>query len=347
MKKFSKSLVLLAVVALLLGLVPTLGPVNAASFTEVSMRLDRMTTGYIDNQILIVVKPASTATEGNVRVDFDNAFGVDGTPANITTSTSGLPSTYQGETLTAWPSIGSAASAVGGNNVTFASGNLSVGVLYGFFITAGVDNPSSTGQYINRITTRTAGNGTIDNSRVAVRIIDNDQIVITAGVPPYFDFALDGNTDSFTADLDPSAVISTGGRTVTLKTNAQSGWITWLKSANTSLDSASTGETIETTGTVNGSPSTLSTGSDGYVLDVDKTTDSSTGDGTVSIAPEYDGSGSNQGGTLSSTYQEIATSDGTTDGDVLTLHARATVSAVKEAADDYTDTWTVIGAANF
>jgi hypothetical protein len=345
MKKMSKILALTAAIALVLGLVPTLGPVSAAAFTETSMRLDRMTAGYADNDILVVVKPATTNTEGNVRVNFDS-FGVDSTPANVTTSTSGLPSTYQGETLTAWPSIGGTASAVAGTTVTFTSGDLTVGTLYGFYITAGVDNPGSTGMYINRISTLTGGGATIDTARVAVRIIADDQIVITAAVPPYFDFQLDGNTDSFTTDLDPSNIISTGGRDVTIKTNAQDGWIAWLKSANTSLDSASTGETIETIGTVNGSPSSLTTGQDGYVLDVDLDTDSGTGDGTVSIAPEYDGA-SDEGGTLSSDYEEIATSDGTTDGDVITLTAKATVSPIKAAAEDYTDTWTVIGAANF
>ncbi len=43
----------------------------------------------------------------------------------------------------------------------------------------------------------------------------------------------------------------------------------------------------------------------------------------------------------------IADCDGTTDGDVITLIGRASISAIQEAASDYTDTWTVVGAANY
>ncbi len=336
---------ILALLALIVGFSPKFA--DAANFQEASMRLDRMTTSVTDNQILVVAKPATSETEASVRVSFDSGFGVDTTATNITVSTSGIPSSYQGESLTAWPGIGSAATGVSGQDVNIASDDLTVGTLYGFYITAGIDNPSSAGQYKNTITTRTSGPSTIDSSKVAVRIISDDQIVITAIVPPTFNFTLDGNTDSFTTDLDPASVVSTGGRTVTIATNAADGWIAWARSANTSLDSANTGETIETTGSIDNTPSTLSAGSDGYVMDVDLITDSGTGDGTVSIAPEYNGSESDQGGTLSSTYQEIATCDGTTNGDVLTLYGRATISAIKAAAEDYTDTWTVIGAGNF
>ncbi len=325
----------------------TVSLVQAANFSEVSVRHDRMQISISDERILIVAKPATTAIESDIRVEFASGFGVDTTASNITVSTSGIPTTYQGESLVAWPGVGSAATAVSGQIITITSSDLTPGNLYGFYITAGIDNPASAGQYRHRITTRTASSATIDSSRVAVRIIDNDQISVTAIVPPTFNFTLDGNTDSFTTDLDPASVVSTGGRTVTIATNAADGWIAWARSANTSLDSANTGETIETTGSIDNTPSTLSAGSDGYVMDVDLITDSGTGDGTVSIAPEYNGSESDQGGTLSSTYQEIATCDGTTNGDVITLIARATASAIKAAAEDYTDTWTVIGAGNF
>lgn len=345
-----RKLALINVVSLVLALLSPLilaKPAYAANFTEASMRLDRMMVSITDNNILVVAKPATTETEGKVKVNFATGFTVDSTPANVTVSTSGLPSTYQGESLTSWPGIGTAATAVSGQLVTFASTELTVGTLYGFFITAGIDNPGSAGEKENAITTTTAADATIDTSNVAVRIITDDQIVITATVPPTFNFTLGANSDTFTSDLSSSSVVSTNGVTVTIVTNASNGWIAWLRSANTSLDSATTGEVIEKTGTVDDSPSTLSAGTDGYVLDVDLTTDSGTGDGTVSIDAEYLGADTSSGGTPSATHEEIARSTGTTDGDVVTLIARAAITAVKAAADDYTDTWTVVGAGNF
>jgi hypothetical protein len=344
-----KKLATLNIVAMLLALVAPFvvaKPARAANFTEASMRLARMKASTTDVNILVVAKPATTATEDAVKVTFGSGFTVDTTAANITVSTSGLPSTYQGESLAAWPGVGSAASGVSGQEVSFASGDLTVGTLYGFFITAGIDNPSSAGEYENTVATQ-ASAANVDVSNVAVRIISDDQVVITATVPPTFSFSLGANSDSFTSDLSSSSVVSTNGVAVTVATNASNGWVAWLKSANTSLDSATTGETIETVGSVDDSPTTLTAGSDGYVLDVDLTTDSSTGDGTVTVDAEYNGTTTSQGGTLSSSLEEVAVSNGTTDGDVITLVARAAISAVKAAADDYTDTWTVVGAGNF
>ncbi len=87
------------------------------------------------------------------------------------------------------------------------------------------------------------------------------------------------------------------------------------------------------------------------MLDVDITTDSGTGTGTVSQASnygaEYAGANSTSGGTLSTTFQPIGAANGTTAGDVLTLTERAKITAVQAAANDYTDTLTVVAAGRF
>ena len=306
-----------------------------------------MTASNIDTQILVVAKPVTVATEASMQIDFAAGFAVDTTNTNITVSTTGIPATYQSESLVAWPGIGTTASAVSGQLVTVASTELTVGTLYGFFITAGIDNPGSTGQYSSTIRTRTSGPATIDQTIVASRIITSDQVTITATVPPTFTFTLSANSDTFTGNLDPAAVVSTNGVTVSISTNAANGWTAWVRSANAALSSTTTGQSIATSGTVDGSPTTLSTGADGYVLDADLTTDSGTGTGTVSIAGEYNGATTSAGGTLSTTLQQFATCTGTTAGDVITLIARASITAVKPAASDYTDTWTVIGAGVF
>jgi len=190
---------------------------------------------------------------------------------------------------------------------------------------------------------------TIESSGYALSIVSDDQIVVSATVPATFTFTLSGNTDSFTSNLSTS-ITSTSGRTVTIATNAASGWVAWVKSANAGLNSSSTGATISTAGTVNDTPEDLDS-VNGYVLDVDITTDHGTGTGTVQQNPgygdEYAGADTTEGGSLSTTFQPIAECTGTTAGDVLTLTERAKITAVQAAATDYADTLTVVAAGRF
>ena len=207
---------------------------------------------------------------------------------------------------------------------------------------------------VGSVTTRTTSSETIDSGYYATSIISNDQIVVTATVPSTFTFSLSGNTDTFTTNLGTTTV-STSGRTATVATNAASGWVAWVKSTNAALNSVSTGATIATAGSVDNTPSDLASVT-GYVLDVNYT-DSATGTGTVTQAAnfgqEYAGGnnsdtvGGTAGGALSTSFQPIAASSGTTDGDSLVLVERAKISAVQAAATDYTDTLTVVAAGRF
>ncbi len=317
---------------------------QAANFQQAYLRLDRMKASTATSG-LVCAKPATTGTEADVQVAFPTGFTVNTTAANWTVTTTNLPSG-----ATAWVSIATA-TAVSSQTVTFPSGDLVVGTLYCFnfsgtnTLTTGTAGNSKTGT----ITTRTGAAATIDSSTYAVAVITDDQIVVSAVVPPIFTFSLSGNTDSFTADLSTTTT-STSGRTTTVATNASNGWVQWVKSLNAGLTSATTSETIATAGSVDDSPTDLASVT-GYVLDVNITTDSATGDGTVSQAAgygaEYDGTNTTSGGTLSAIFQPIAASNGTTDGDVLTLIERAKITAVQAAATDYTDTLTVVAAGRF
>ncbi len=307
------------------------------------MRPDRLkastaTTG------LICAQPQTVGTEADVQVTFPTGFTL-GLAATFTVTTTNLPSG-----ATVWPGIGTA-SNVTGQVVTFPSTDLVVGTLYCFnwSSSTAVTTSSAGNDKTGTITTRTSGPATIDSSGYALSIVSDDQIVVTATVPATFSFALSGNTDTFSGNLGTTTT-STSGKTVTISTNAASGWVAWVKSANAALNSASTSATIATAGTVNDTPSDLASVT-GYVLDVDITTDSGTGTGTITQAAgfgaEYAGANATSGGTLSTTFQPIAASDGTTDGDVLTLIERAKISAVQAAATDYTDTLTVVAAGRF
>lgn len=349
-KSAQKPLLLLLILSLLAPhfLFSFTPAVKAANLTNAMMRLNRMTQSQTDVDILVVARATSAATEDALQIDFDSSWVVDGTASNITVTTTGIPSTIQGQALTAWPGIGSTATAVSGNLVTIASGNLTQSsVLYGFLITAGIDSPAAE-QSVHTLATR-ASSADVDVADIATRTVTNDQVVVTATVPPSFSFTLSGNTDAFTTDLDSAAIVSTTGITVTVGTNASNGWSAWLASANAGLTSSATSETVATSGSIDGAPTTINPAdaNEYYQLDVNTPTAGANGTGgTPVVAAEYDGSAT-QGGTFSTALQEIAYGDGTTDGDTVVLTARAVPTAIRAAATDYTDTWTVVGAANF
>lgn len=317
---------------------------QAGNLEQVYIRLDRLkaatTTGG-----LVCAQADTVATEIDVQVTFPTGFTVSGTAGNWTVTTTNLPSG-----ATAWPGIGTATN-VSGQTVTFPSTDLTVSTLYCFNFTgtSTLTNATAGNDKTGTVTTRASGPTTIDSSGYALSIVSDDQIVVTATVPATFSFALSGNTDTFSTSLSTTTT-STTGRTVTIATNAASGWVAWVKSANAALNSASTGASIATAGSVDNTPTDLASAT-GYVLDVNVTTDSGTGTGTVSQAAnygaEYNGANATSGGTLSTIFQPIAASNGTTDGDVLTLIERAKITAVQAAATDYTDTLTVVAAGRF
>lgn len=319
-------------------------PVKAGNFEQIYIRLDRLAASTTTGGT-VCAQADSVATEVDVQVVFPTGFTVNSTASNWTVTTTNLPSG-----ATAWPSIGTA-SAVSGQTVTFPSGDLTVSTLYCFNFsgTSTLTNATAGNDKTGTVTTRATGPTTIDSSGYALSIVSDDQIVVTATVPATFSFALSGNTDTFTGNLSTTTT-STSGKTVTISTNAASGWVAWVKSANAALNSVSTGASIATAGSLDNAPTDLASAT-GYVLDVNVTTDSGTGTGTVTQASnygaEYNGTNATSGGTLSTAFQPIAASDGTTDGDILTLIERAKISAVQAAATDYTDTLTVVAAGRF
>lgn len=349
------------IVGLLVSTFLPLIPLPAhAVFTQAYVRLDRMKLSTATGGT-VCVKPATVGTESKILVSFPDAltsapFTVNTTAANWVMTTTDLPAGS-----TALPGVTSgtttATSATSpANVVTFPSGDLTVATLYCFnfvgvsTLTTGSSAQTSLAAYVE---TQTSGSATVDKTSLALTTITDDQIVVTAIVPPTFSFALSGNADAFTLNLDPGNVRSTTGRTVTVTTNAKGGWIAWAKDSRQGLYSASANYTIPTSGTINAAPNTLTNGNEGYVLDVDATFDA-TGGCTLASDAEYNGptgSPSVSGGTLSAVFQPIAScvvaTTGTANGDIITLTERASISGATPAGSDYTDTITVVGAGNF
>lgn len=317
------------------------------------------TTGQTEDQVVIVFPTDSAATD----------FVVNATAANWVVNNTDLPA---GSTF--WPGMTSGtttASSVSGKTVTFPSGDLSAATQYCFHIvgTNTLTNGSATTS-INitgaTLYSRVSGGPTIVNqTNWAYTVTSDDSIVISAVVPPNFTIALSAYVDAFTTNLDPTGIVSTTGVTATITTNAVGGWIAWAKDQYAGLYSATANYTIES-GLKNPFPTQLyavgdpafdlvasagGVGREGYVMDVDLTTDA-TGGCAVAIDAAFNSASGNGGGFLSNTsFRPIAACTGaapaTSDGDILTLIERAVIRGGTPAGSDYTDVITVVGAGNF
>ncbi len=339
------------VLASLLGtadlLALSLAPVSAATLTNTYIRLNRMAAGQGTSFRLVFKTVGAGAT--SVAINFNGADSTTwtGSSGAVNTTQTVSSATCASETgATALP--GSITAAGSGSTVTISSVTaLAATTAYCVDLTSATAVTDATaGEYHPTVT---AGS---DSTTVAVRTVSNDQIVVNASVPPTFNFVISGcasNTDNFTANLSASSVVSTSGCTITVNTNAQNGWIAWAKDSNTGLNSAAASHTIAST--TPGTNATLSSGTEGYVMGITSITQGS-GAGTTTASNAYgNGSGgtagAGQGSGLDSTIRQIISSNGTASSASFVVKESSAISALTPAANDYTDTITVIGAGNF
>lgn len=325
--------------------------VEADTFGATYVRLDRMAASTATTGLVCATTPsADNGTEAKVTVTFPTGFTVSGTGANWAVATTNIPNG-----TSAWPGITMPADGdISGQAVTFASTDLSTSTTYCFrwTNTAALTTSTAGDSKTGTIETFTSGDVSIDSDTYAVSVRD-DQIGVSASVTQTFTFST-GSDITFTSTPLAVSTVNYGSSTASISTNGANGWIAWAQSANAALNSAATSATIATTGSVDNTVSDLSGGTYGYLLDVLLTTDGS-GTGTMSQAAnfgqEYDGgdtcSTSTTGGTLSTSLQPIAASNGTTDGDTLTLCPLVRINAAQTAAADYSDTLTVVAAGRF
>ncbi len=311
----------------------------AGSLQSVMVRFDRMqisqqTTGTV------CAKPASVGTEVSVAVVFPTGYTL-GAAGTFTVNTTNLNWPAGG---TAWPSIATA-SNVTTQTVTFPSGDLTVGTLYCFnwINNAAVKQPSSaSGNLAGSVTTQATGPVAIDTLSFTTQSLTSDQIAVSASVSQSFTFALANTTDTLGSLSTGSVTSSPTPATATVNTNAGTGWMVWAQDANGGLKSNATSHTIASL--TPGSASTVSIGSEGTNLGI--TSSQTGGTGTISLG-NFDGTTAAHGSGLDTTLRPIATSNGTANGAVLTLKNNVGIASTTQAAADYADTITVVGAGLF
>jgi len=286
----------------------------------------------------------TTATAGatSVSLDFSGWSGSSNGSVNATqtitttgcTSITGASDALPGSSLTASGS----SSTITVSNVTALSADTSYcGILNS---TSAVTNPTTASTYQVNIT---AGS---DTAIAAVDIISNDQVTVSAVVPPTFTLALSSNSDNFITNLSPYSISATTGITATVNTNATNGWFLWGSDSNSGLRSASQNYTIPSV--TPGTNATLSSGTAGYLTGIPSSSISQgSGAGVTSASTAYASSGVGNGSGLNTTPNLLASSTGTANGASVAVKEYATISPVTPAGSDYSDTITLVGAGSF
>jgi hypothetical protein len=342
---------LLMFVASLLALFP--GEVKAATLTNTYIRLNRMSASPTTTSFRLVFRTVGAGAT-SVAINFNGADTTTWTGSSGAVNATQSTNTATCATETGFSALPGSLSASGSGSTVTITGvtALSATTTYCVDLTsASAVTNAAAGEYHPTVTVGS------DSTTVAVRTISNDQIVVSATVPATFSFVLSGNTDSFTSNLSTTGQVLTTGRTVTINTNAASGWIAWVKGTNASSGAATKGAllsasasnyTIPTTNAnaLGSASHTQSAGTEDYGLSVSVA--DGAGGGTATANAAYDSGGTDKVGVLDPTnFRPIASSGGTATNDVITLKEGAVIVGSTPPGTDYTDTLTVIGAGNF
>jgi len=336
--------VILNLSLLLLILYPLFTPGKAnATVTEGFVRFDRLATGAAISGTACL-KTSTTGTETGVVITFPQGWTINSTASNWTTTVTNLPTDpVGGGAATGWPGLTSAqASSVTGLNVVFPGTDLTPGTFYCFNFTGASSTVGSAGNDKTGTLKTQGGSPYVDTLDWATSVVSSgaDQITVTASVAATMTFSLNANSVAL-GSISTSA-ISSGTVTQTVSTNARNGFVSWIKGTNwNGLYSPTANAQIFSLGaypqiatlTTNGSTS-------GYGLDAQP------GTNTPTIAAGYQGS-STTVGHIDTTYRQVASLTGSQSGTTVTLNVRASIAATQSAANDYSDTLTVVAAGSF
>lgn len=197
---------------------------------------------------------------------------------------------------------------------------------------------------------------------IAMSIIDDDQVTVTATVDPTITFDIDvalTDTDTNTPysielhTLTTAAVTSSGtyvsSTWINLATNATDGAVVTVTSTYAGLRSSST-----STDAIDSQGGTMVAGTENYGLCVISVTQDSGGGGPLTAASPFNGtcaasSGTNVIGAVTSTSAQaiLNTTSLPIAGGRARISINASISAITPAHNDYTDTLTFIATGTF
>ncbi len=152
----------------------------ALAISNASIRLSSQTSNTSPLPVLITLVSEEAVAEDELRVTVPSGWTISVTASDYSVSTTFLPA----DTL-AMPGIGTATS-VNSQTITFPISDLTPGLKYGFFVTGGVTSTPATVPSSEQVWQLAlwAGASLSESSNVAVDVVSNDQISITAQVGP-------------------------------------------------------------------------------------------------------------------------------------------------------------------
>jgi len=299
------------------------------SIVETSMNTSATSSFYVN------FKAGASDAAGTVTITFPAGFTI-GTSGSQTVSTATCVAFFGGSTLVL-PTSGTLGASSSGQVISITSvGALTSGSDYcaQLTYTSAVTNPSGAGNYNTII-----ADGT-DTQTQGIDIIANDQIAVSAQISQFFTLSFGSNTDSIT-NIAPSNYATSGGVTLTVSTNAASGWGLWAKDANGGLHSTTASKTINSVGSAtNFNGATI--GTEAYGVNVTAVT------GTAAATTNYNGTtNAYAGGPISSTvWNEVASASATGSG-TAKVGELLDVAPTTPNATDYADTVTIVGDGSF
>ena len=205
----------LIVAVVLLGGVMTNQKALAGSLTNMNWATSSNMIGVTSQQY---TWNFTTATTGTIKsVTFTVPATTAGTAANVAVYGLGA-GTWSGPTAGVITYTVTSAVSIGSGVQIYAAAN-------------GITNPTATGSFSSVITTQTSAPATIDSGTASSVTFANNQTAVTIVIPESMTFTND--TSAFTLIPVPSGSAATKAVTLTVQTNAKSGYS--LTASNTSL----------------------------------------------------------------------------------------------------------------
>jgi hypothetical protein len=334
-------------------------PTAQAKLSTSYVRFDRQSNGAQLGGVVCVADDGSAPngqSQGinKVIVGFPSTFVLNSSTWTVDTTAANLPTG-----VTAWPTVtGPSVVDTSTKAAIFSVGDITSGVTYCFhFSTTGTNNVGTGGNdqagqvWAQKVTTGTTTS--IINFPYAASIISTaagDQIGVTASVSGTFTFTLSGTQSQGLAlplgVLSTTAVTAPYTITASVTTNAQRGYLSWIKSANAGLTSAQASGT-PVSSVSNAASVALTGGNNGYGIYAYSA--------AATIAAPYDGgvtttgtlSGTGVGQVHSTQFDQLASASTSVSGQQFQIGTRARLAGTEKPATDYTDTITVVAAGSF
>lgn len=295
----------------------------SGTLTSISDTMSRLKTGVASDHTVTFTTPTGIVNGNTVTLTFpSSSFTMGASLSSVTIADNGgadnavTSASYSANVLTITASASSVVAA--GHTATIK------------IPSAQITNPAAATYVI------TIGGTFGDTGKVAVVILTDDQIPVTASVDPSLSMTV-ANTTLALGTLSSSSVASSSTNNVVIGTNGSHGYTISVKdagnSSNPGLYNSGSSKLIAS------STATLSAGTEGYGAICGKTS----GSGSCSFA---DGSTNNVTG-MSLVGATFASYNAKPSGnDTFTIGVKAAIASSTDAGS-YTDTLTVIGTANF